>query len=278
MQLEQIDFLIIGATKSATTWLQQSLQADPDIFMPDPELHFFSREFSNGVEWYLSHFAGRSSSQKLTGEKSNSYLEDEHSAARIRTLLPNAKLVVQLRNPVERAYSDYCMLYRRNEVGKDIERYLDPKRSDGTRFLSGGLYATLLERYAETFPLSQIRVVFYEDIKLNPREHLATVRRFLGTDPYSAPPVSQKVKDKSSAVVGPRLRQFLAPAKPLVAPFRSTSAFKSFRSLIAREPNYSPLSAELRARLVEYYERDVERLGTILGRNLAPWLHSPAGA
>src|SRR5882672_5350922 len=53
MQMNDIDFLIIGATKSATTWLQQCLQQDPSIYMPDPELHYFSREFHRGDKWYL---------------------------------------------------------------------------------------------------------------------------------------------------------------------------------------------------------------------------------
>ena len=74
MLMEDIDFLIIGATKSATTWLQRSLQADPLVSMPDPELHYFSREYSRGDDWYLSQFAA-TASPSLSGEKSNSYLE-----------------------------------------------------------------------------------------------------------------------------------------------------------------------------------------------------------
>ena len=74
MLMEDIDFLIIGATKSATTWLQRSLQADPFVSMPDPELHYFSRAFSRGDDWYLSQFPA-SDLPLVVGEKSNSYLE-----------------------------------------------------------------------------------------------------------------------------------------------------------------------------------------------------------
>ena len=123
MKLADIDFLVIGATKSATTWLQRSLQADPDVFMPDPELHYFSRELQLGDDWYLDQFAGAAPGQRI-GEKSNSYLEDPQAAARIARSLPRARLVAQLRSPIERAYSDYCMMYRRGEVGRDVARYL----------------------------------------------------------------------------------------------------------------------------------------------------------
>ena len=56
MQLNDIDFIIIGAAKSATTRLQTQLQSDPAVYMPDPELHYFSREYDRGQDWYLSHF------------------------------------------------------------------------------------------------------------------------------------------------------------------------------------------------------------------------------
>ena len=138
MKMSDIDFLIIGAAKSATTWLQRSLQADPAICMPDPELHFFSREFHRGNDWYFAQFPSHDVHQ-LVGEKSNSYLDCPQASPRIYSALPQAKLVAQLRNPVERAYSDYCMLYRRGEVGRDIELYLDPSNAVDSRFLAGGL-------------------------------------------------------------------------------------------------------------------------------------------
>ena len=83
MKLNDIDFLIIGATKSATTWLQKSLQLDPAIYMPDPELHYFSREYSRGHDWYLDQFKP-SRDYLIAGEKSNSYLDEPQAAARPR--------------------------------------------------------------------------------------------------------------------------------------------------------------------------------------------------
>ena len=73
MQAEDINFLIIGAAKSATTWLQQTLQADPAVSMPDPELHYFSRFYDRGHNWYFDQFP-KTEGKKLIGEKSNSYL------------------------------------------------------------------------------------------------------------------------------------------------------------------------------------------------------------
>jgi hypothetical protein len=102
------DFVIIGATKSATTWLSSNLSAHPRVFLPSPELHYFSRHYDKGEEWYRSHFADARDGQ-LIGEKSASYLPDAQTPHRLHRLLPKARLIAQLRNPIERAYSDYCM-------------------------------------------------------------------------------------------------------------------------------------------------------------------------
>lgn len=272
MKLTDIDFLVIGATKSATTWLQRSLQADPGVFMPDPEPHYFSRNLGHGEAWYLDHFTGAAPGQ-LLGEKSNSYLEDPQVASRIARALPGAKLVAQLRSPVERAYSDYCMMYRRGEVGRDVARYLDPRRPQKTRLLSSGLYARQLQVYFDLFSPEQILVTFYEAIRTRPERQLAAVRGFLGLP--SGPEVylvQSKVKDRTTPTLRPWLRRVLGPAKPLVAPIRHSSIFRAVHSSLAAEIRYSPLPDDVRRRLIDYYAADVETLGRLTGRDLSRWL------
>lgn len=277
MNFSDIDFLIIGAAKSATTWLQQSLQQDPTISMPDPELHYFSRYYSNGDEWYLSQFS-KTKIQTHVGEKSNSYLDTPHSAERISKALPKVKLIAQLRNPVDRAYSDYCMLYRRGEVGKDIEQHLDPRYAHGKRFLNGGLYDQQLRVYLDLFPSNQLLVMFFEDVKTNAPGQLSLVRDFLQLDsnlPLS--PVDKKIKDKSQLLIGPALGRYLRPLKPIVAPFRQTRGFNYLRGLFAQELKYVPLSDDIRARMTDYYAPEVERLGKIVGKDLTNWLRGNRG-
>ena len=186
MRLDDIDFLIIGATKSATTWLQKSLQTDPQVAMPDPELHYFSRESSRGDDWYLAQFP-ENAANRVAGEKSNSYLESADAAKLIAAKLPGVKLVAQLRNPVERAYSDYCMMYRRGEIGRDVARYLDPDRPQNTRLISAGLYYRQLRAFYDRFPSDHILVTLFDDMRSEPAKHLAAVRDFLGLPASQAP-------------------------------------------------------------------------------------------
>lgn len=272
MKMSDLDFLIIGATKSATTWLQRSLQADAAVSMPNPELHYFSREFDRGDAWYLAQFPADAPA-RLAGEKSNSYLEDTRAAGRIRDSVPGVKLVVQLRNPVERAYSDYCMMYRRGELSRDIAHYLDPRNVQATRLISAGLYHRQLQVYYDSFPAENILVTLYDSVQATPREHLAEVRLFVGLpadDPGGF--VHRRPKDKSTPMLGPRLRRMLQPAKPAVEPLRQYAFFRRMHAAIAGEIRYSPLTTGVRQRLAEYYASDVEALGKAIGRDLSPWL------
>jgi len=265
------DFVIIGATKSATTWLTTNLRAHPQVFMPSPELHYFSRWFDRGDDWYRAQLAGAGAGQ-LLGEKSASYLPHPEAPRRLHSLLPRAKLLVQLRNPVERAYSDYCMHYRRGEVSRDLGRYLDARQTPIPRLLEDGFYHRHLMRFLAVFSSEQVKILLYDDIRERPGEVFRGVCGYLGIDDAIAPQtVERRVKDKATPVVPPGARRLLAPLKALVEPYRETRAFVAARSLIARQLRYPPLTPELRLRLEAHYAEDVGRLAELLGRDLSIW-------
>jgi hypothetical protein len=267
-----IDFLIIGAAKSATTWLQEGLLTDPAIGMPSHEVHYFSRKFELGEDWYLSQFPRGDAT--FLGEKSNSYLEHPAAAARMRAALPDTRLIAQLRNPVERAYSDYCMLYRRGEVNGDIDRHLDPREASETRFLQGGLYYRQLLRYFDHYPRKQVLVLLYDEVGSAPKTQLARVRAFLGLSEATTPVVEAetRVKDKSTPVLSRRLRRYLSPVKPILEPLRGTAVFDAMYRTVAWKPAYPSMSDDLRQRLRAYYEQETNLLAELLGLDLSAWV------
>ena len=272
--MEDIDFLVIGATKSATTWLQLALKADPSVVMPpqDLELHYFSRELHRGNKWYLSHFPNRKEVGQVVGERSNSYLDTPGIAGRVHAALPHAKLVAQLRNPVDRAYSDYCMLYRRGEVGRNIDSYLDPRIAGENRFLAGGRYSRQIQEYLEYYSPSQLLILFFEEMKLDPTQQLLQLRNYLGLRTrLPTLPFDKKVKDKITPIVSPEMRRRLRWVKPVVNPFQNTQIYGKLRSLVAREVEYPALHPDLRKRMVEYYAPEVVALRKLLGRDLPGW-------
>ena len=266
------EFVIIGAAKAATTWLRNQLSARPDVFLPKEEPHFFSREYGRGENWYRSLFQEAADNQ-IIGEKSADYLADPAVPERMSRLLPSARLVVQLRNPIERAYSDYCMLYRRGSVGADIASYLGPQLSTEPRFLEDSLYFKHLSRFLDWYPASQLKVLLYDDIRRRPEQIIAEITTFLDLPQLPQPrPLVPNANVKSAALLPLPLRLALAPAKKWVAPLRSRSWFKAIHGKLAREIAYPPLTADLRASMRDRFSGDVEQLGILLGRDLGHWL------
>ena len=271
MLFSDIDFVIIGAAKSATTWLQKQLQSDPSVYMPDPELHYFSREYSRGQDWYLSQFSDEGLGRTV-GEKSNSYLYQPEAAARLHRDLPQVKLIAQLRNPVERAYSRYCMLFRRGEVGADIASYLDPSRGENIQVLDSGNFAPHLQTYIDLYGRERLLILFFEGVSDDPETQMSRVRSHLGLPPLPlAPAGREKVKDKTAPVVPARLRNRLAWTKPLVRPLFGNPAYEAVRGVVARETRYPQLTDELRKRLNEYYGPSIEALEQLSGQSLNHW-------
>ena len=275
MQFTDIDFVIIGAAKSATTWLQTRLQADPAVYMPDPELHYFSREYHRGKDWYLSQFSEEARGRTV-GEKSNSYLYEPGAADRLHRDLPHVKLVAQLRNPVERAYSSYCMLFRRGEVNGDIKAHLDPSVSGNMQILGSGNFASYLQTYIDLFGREKLLILFFEGVANDPEAQIASVRDHLGLPLRSlAPEDQEKVKDKSVRRIPGSLRKRLSWIKPIARPLRGTSAFEAARDLFAREIQYPEFTQDLRQRLNDYYGPSIEALEKLSGQSLSHW-YEPA--
>jgi len=263
-------FLIIGAVKAATTWIADQLRARDDVFMPGPEPHYFSRVHDRGDAWYASLFAEAREGQMI-GEKSADYLADGNAPARAASLLPGAMLIAQLRNPVDRAYSDYCMHFRRGYVGGDVERYLG-KRPETPRFLQSGLYALHIARWRDHFPENRLKIILYDDIRAEPERILGETCRTLGLPPMIDAELVRRRSNDSEAPLVPRpLRRLPQSVKNLVGPLRGNPAFEATRRLFARPIVYPRLTADLRMRLNDYYADDVAQLERLLDRDLSAW-------
>jgi hypothetical protein len=256
--------------------LSTVLSQQPTLFMPGPEVHFYNRNYEKGLVWYASHFAAAGPSQVI-GEKSASYLADPRVPTRIRAALPEVRLVAQLRNPVERAYSDYCMLLRRGEVSGDIARYLDPVHAPTRRFVDDGLYGRQIAGFLEEFPRDQLHVLFYEDIARDSRGVFGEVAAFLKlADPVLPQMLGRRVKDKETPMLPLAARRVLRPLKAAVRPMRGHPLFQRLHGLLARPTHYPSLDARTRERLTDYYADDVRALGRLVGRDLGGWLRRAA--
>jgi hypothetical protein len=195
-----VDFIGIGAQKCGTSWIYACLYEHPEICAPIKEIHFFSRpRFEKGKEWYESHFSkcvhgtnvGELSMSRGTldidkvGEFSTSYLYSKETPARIKAMYPNVMLIAVVRNPLERAYSQYRNAIKAGEIGKDesFDAYVEGEPSA----LEQGRYAEQLARYYELFPKTQILTLVYEDSRKDPSAFIKTIYEFLGVDATFVP-------------------------------------------------------------------------------------------
>jgi len=176
-----IDFIGIGAQKSGTSWAYTCLYEHPEVCIPVKEIHFFSRpRYSEGTAWYENHFKHCAPGAKR-GEWSTSYLYSEEAPKRIHACYPDAKILAILRNPVDRAYSQYRNTVRSGEISKDMtfEEYSAKDESTWKQ----GLYAEQLERYFQYFKREQVLVMIYEDIKKDPVAFMRRIHEFLNVEP-----------------------------------------------------------------------------------------------
>jgi hypothetical protein len=178
------DFIIIGTTKGGTTALWYNLDKHPDITMatksPDSiELNFWAgKTRKRGIEWYESRFKG----SKLNGEKTPAYLEKKGCIRQIHNFIPECKLILCLRNPVDRAYSNFQM--NRNK-GKVREFNLNAFKKRYSR--SGKYFNHIQSNVLPFFKKSNLHVVVTEWMKEDPTTEMKKVFDFLGVNDLALP-------------------------------------------------------------------------------------------
>lgn len=180
-----VDFIGIGAQKAGTSWIYACLYEHPQICAPIKEIHFFSRQrFEKGKDWYERHFQ-KCDSTKIKGEFSTSYLYSEDAPKRIAQLYPATKIIAVLRNPVDRAYSQYRNSIKAGEINEKVS-FEDFAEKDAS-VIGQGKYAGQLQRYYEAFAKEQILVLLYEDIQKDPASFIKSIYRFLDVDDAFVP-------------------------------------------------------------------------------------------
>ena len=191
------DFIIGGAPRAGTSWLYCLLDRHPDIYMakpvaPEPKFFLVDDVYERGLAYYSRTWFAAAEGRALAGEKSADYLESAAAAERIAKDLPSVRLVFILREPAERAYSNYLWTkmngLEREDFGSALaleaqrEREL-PEKWRFTRpysYFSRGLYADLLRPYLDRFAREQILVLKHEDIGAAPERLATRLHEFLG--------------------------------------------------------------------------------------------------
>lgn len=290
LSLPAPNFFIVGAAKAGTTSLHAYLSEHSQVFMSAlKEPHYFasfevSPEFDNFMpvirqrDDYHQLFRG-SEGFPAIGEASPSYLCDPDASARIKSAIPHAKIIISLRNPVDRAFSHYLMDFYegREKLPFDEALKFDLARVDkgwgrSAQYVELGMYASQVESYLRVFGKDQVLVILFEDLVRNAQEVMQSIARFLEIDPTRFPESCfAKVHNPFEKSRGPIARAILR-SRPIrvwskrMVPQSARTAFRNrFLFVNDRKPQ---LDEQSRRVLAATFEPDLECLERLLGRDL----------
>lgn len=284
------NFFIAGAPRSGTSSLHAYMQQVPGIFMSRiKEPNFFSRSVIGDrhpmvkpirdEKRYLQLFKAAGDAQVI-GEATPFYLEDPLAPGLIRRASPGARVVVSLRDPVERLYSHYLMM-RNNRPGMgsfldEIRRGLVLEDDPNLAVLrpSTGLYSRQVERFRRHFGAERFAVLVLEEWRRNVPLAIGRLLAFLelGVDPAWTMPAGPTQRRYGEAR-GPVVRYLfgnrsISRAAESCVPYRLRKLVRN--AVLVRSAPKPPMDAKAREFLSDYYADDVQRLGQVLGRIL-PW-------
>jgi hypothetical protein len=302
-QLLLPDFLLVGAAKGATTSLHYYLGQHPDIFMPEVKESWFFSFVENPPEYsspgrltvvsdvaeYSALFADAAPAQKL-GDASPSYLYTHEDAIRnIRSLYPaerlaDLRIIVSLREPVSRAFSQYWTFKRFGQEPLSFEQATEDgiiarRLSDNWNifydYIGFGRYYEQVKAYIDAFGKERVLVVLYDDIERDPVAVCQSIFAFVGVDPAFVPKVNIKYNKLAGA---PRLQW---PLRLLLSTNRAKRAVASMipktvrqvilycvGKLLLRREDLNPMT---RRRLMQRYAPEIDRLEALIGRDLSTW-------
>ena len=287
------NFLIIGAQKSATTWLATCLGEHPDVFMyidETKEIYFFNTLFDKGLAWYESHFENWSG-EAAVGEATPGYISHPLAPKRIRDTLGEIKLIASLRHPVDRAYSAFWHMLRRGRLPLNTDFCALFRQGDQFEIRSRGYYAAQLNRYLEYFPRQKLLILLFEEIFNDSQQTLVDCFKFLEVDPRFEPGnlkanINRGRKDISALNSQARLLQgtlWLAARsamkiglfpqrlrKPVINTGRSLFHKVAFE-WGPKQKQFERLDENIRQELLIDYMPDIRQLEDLLGRDLSIW-------
>jgi len=280
-------FLILGAAKCGTTSLHAWLSKHPQILMSSPKepLHF-ELEYERGMDYYLATYFAEWDGRKLIGESRHRNLLLPWVPERIQETSPDAKLIILVRNPVERCLSHWWMRFHRckeslnfeEAVLADLERlesglrheteeeyaaYQRRRHPDGIyrTYVDSGYYIEQLERYRQLFSDAQILVLTIEDLQFRPRAVLSELCSFLGISTSAIANIDCELRNAAGLLKRQRaVRRWIT--------CRLSGRSVSY-SAIRRRP---PIRPEFRRFLADHYHRFNADLAKVLNRDLSHWI------
>ena len=260
------DFICVGAQRAGTTWLYECLREHPQVFVPEiKELQFFNARFDKGVAWYEQHFSMAEPHQHK-GDITPNYLGLDYAIERMHEIVPAAKIIIILRDPVERVKSAYQLFKE--------QRFPDLSLVDACKqhefLLSQSYYAEPLQQIFKRYNRNQVFVAYYHDLSEDPKQFMRRVYDFIGVDKNFVPEVINKRYNK---VVYPKLQNVILKLKLefLIEWVKASPLGDTIRKRAQRKPSEVSLPESDLDYFRSIFEDDIRCTEKILNVDLSRW-------
>ena len=292
------NFIIIGAMKAATTSLYTYIKQHPDIFMTKVKEPMFFNNFqqennynilgsksnkSTTLEEYLAMFKD-AKNEKAIGEASPAYIYNENAPYLIKEHLPDVKIIAILRQPTDRAYSNFLHTKRADrenvnsfEQAIKIEKErISDNWSPLYHYIQKGFYSVQLKRYYNLFPKENIKVYLFEDVVKTPKETLKDIFKFLNVDENIEIDTSKKsnVSGTPKGILGfilKKMRYYNLMPKFAISDYLPTFIISLLFKSVYKDTE--KLDSVLRKELTDkYYREEILKLEKLIDRDLSNWL------
>lgn len=274
----QATFIGIGAQKCASTWAYGVFQQMPQVHVSDvKEVDFFSYYFDRGYEWYERHFTTETPVTHR-GEISPSYFIDSDAPARSAAYNPDLHVLVTLRDPVSRAYSNHLHEVRKGHISGDNLEF-ETALENNPLYLEQGRYATHLSRWLDHFPAERVHVIFQEEIHKDRKamaDRLADLMGLPRLEDFLDQRANESVRYRNTAV-GETLWKMGSYARrkglgKMVEGVKSAPGIRQMREANRQDlrAEIAPMSPETEARLTDFYADEMAALRNVIGQDL-PW-------
>ena len=286
----KVDFFIVGAPKAGTTSLYHYLSAHPQVemsrqketdYFSDKAIHeqgmYYAKNRVDTLDKYESLFVQKES--VVYGEASVSYLFYENVAEDIKKYNPNAKIIIMLRNPIERAFSHYLMDYRLGLISDSFENVLAKKSKHKNahlfyqQYIEVSKYAKQIQRYLDFFKKENILFIDYEDFKKNVSKTVDQVYNFLNISTEFVADINTKhntfIMPKNKII---RLIYSFVFLRKILTFLFPAYLVKNIRVLLFKSDKKPELLKETRSLLKRIFNDDIKNLEEVLSKDYSKWI------
>jgi hypothetical protein len=269
------DFIAVGPPRTATTWLDEVLRGHVGLPLDVKETHFFARNYQHGLDWYKRYFLN-CTTERVVGEICAAYFETPQARERIRTHIPDCKVVCTLRDPVERLYSYYRLMRHNGRTELPFEEALIRHK----QMMAASRYAIHVSDWQTDFGKRNVLVVLNDDLEEDSQAYLDSITNFIGIERIIVSEAALARNKANTIETAPRSARLARSAWQFrfwlgTRQMHRTRTFLKnagvWRFCCEGGPVFPPLDPSVKRRLRDLLRPEVEMLENLIHRDLSKW-------